>query len=288
MNQHRVVEGGVIDTGDFQSTFRRRVHGVGHILALMAPWQLPEYLRRVWCIFEMYEAYTSECKVEIIMPPEQEELLMNAIVSGAGADGKSGIDELFNAFANTKVENAEASNPEDKVNILSIIENGPGYAELNREINNYMRQWVIGVVSSSVAKTQKKLKDDNLSQKEIVEAGTYISYIAAFFGETGDKKTSLHFYMEALETYESVVDFDKEIHDVKDYVARTYNNIGESLEALGRYEEALEYHGKCCAQFEEVYGTDHINTSASYFNIGAVKRKQGDHEGALVQFLKSV
>ncbi len=237
----------------------------------------------------MYEAYTSECKVEIIMPPDQRTSLMNSIVSGTGADGKTGIDELFNAFANTKVENAEASNPEDKVNILSIIENGPGYVKLNQEINHYMRQWVVSVVSSAVEKVQKKLKDENLSQTEIIETGTYISYIAAFFGEIGDKKTSLDFYMEALEVYESVdPDFDKEIHDVKDYIARTYNNVGESLEALGRYEEALEYHGKCCAQFEEVYGTDHINTSASYFNIGAVKRKQGDHEGALVQFLKSV
>lgn len=289
INQHRVVEGDIVEFGDFQHTFRYRVHGIGHILALMAPWQLPEYLRRIWCIFEMYEAYTSECTVEIIMPPEQEKLLLNSITSATGADGKSGIDELFIAFSNTRVENALASQPEDRENILRIIENGPGYAELNKEINNYMRQWVVSVVRSSVADAQKRLKDDDLQPQEIIETGTYISYIAAFFGETGDKRTSLDFYMEALKAYESADhNFDTNIHDVKDYIARTYNNIGENLEALGRYEEALEYHSRCCAQFEEVYGKDHINTSASYFNIGAVKRKQEDHEGALEMFLKSV
>eukprot|EP00553_Chaetoceros_curvisetus_P012346 CAMPEP_0204642094 /NCGR_PEP_ID=MMETSP0717-20131115/51499_1 /ASSEMBLY_ACC=CAM_ASM_000666 /TAXON_ID=230516 /ORGANISM="Chaetoceros curvisetus" /LENGTH=566 /DNA_ID=CAMNT_0051662835 /DNA_START=48 /DNA_END=1749 /DNA_ORIENTATION=- len=289
INQHRVVEGGTVELGNFQHTFRHRLQGIGHILALMAPWQLPEYLRRIWCIFEMYEAYTIECKVEIIMPPEQEKLLLNSITSTANAEGKNGIKELLTGFSTIRVENASASQPEDRDNILRIIENGPGYAVFNTEINNYMRQWVVSMVRASVAEAQKRLKDDDLPSQEIIEMGTYMSYIAAFFGENGDKRTSLDFYLEALEAYESAdPNFDENIHDVKDYIARTYNNIGGNLEALGRYTEALEYHGKCCVQFEEVYGKDHINTSASYFNIGAVKRKQEDYEGALEMFLKSV
>jgi len=292
VNQHRVTEGEHVSFDVFHETFRHRVRGIGHILALMAPWSLPEYLRRVWCIFEMYESYTSGCEVDIIMPPDEERQLLLALTRGNSADGKNGIDDLFQAFAGTNVENAEASQPQDKENILRLIREGPGYAELNKQINNYMREWVLNAVKEAVKKTQSDLKSDFTTPKKVIEAGTYISYIAAFFGTVGDKRGALDHYFIALELYESVdleaPDYDGQDHDVQDYIARTYNNLGECLENMGDLDRALEYHNKCCKQFEEVYGTDHINTSASYFNIGAVKRKQEDYEGALEMFMKSL
>lgn len=36
---------------------------IGHMLAMMAPWKAPIYLTRVWCIFEMYVAYSNNCQV---------------------------------------------------------------------------------------------------------------------------------------------------------------------------------------------------------------------------------
>jgi hypothetical protein len=61
VNQHRVVEQtesgqtGMMDTEalDFFTVFGERVTNIGTIIAMMAPWDSPTYLTRVWCIFEV-------------------------------------------------------------------------------------------------------------------------------------------------------------------------------------------------------------------------------------------
>ena len=44
-NQHRVVERDV-PFEDFKFVFNNRVKGIGHILAMMTPWEDPGYLKR--------------------------------------------------------------------------------------------------------------------------------------------------------------------------------------------------------------------------------------------------
>lgn len=55
-NQHRVIDR-VVPFEEFQEVFQRRVKGIGNVLALMAPWDNPGYLKRVWCIFGKFESW---------------------------------------------------------------------------------------------------------------------------------------------------------------------------------------------------------------------------------------
>lgn len=83
---------------------------------MMAPWDEPGYLKRVWCVFEMYAAYTDDsCEVDIAMPPREQQHLIESMKQGRDAKGNWGIDKLFTVLANTKVENAQASVESDKV-----------------------------------------------------------------------------------------------------------------------------------------------------------------------------
>eukprot|EP00978_Attheya_sp_CCMP212_P005800 scaffold12959_cov53-Attheya_sp.AAC.3 len=68
---------------NFFDEFRNRVVGIGHILAMMTPWDDPLYLKRVWCIFEVFTANEQDnnCQVTIVMPPLQEQKLEEAILS---------------------------------------------------------------------------------------------------------------------------------------------------------------------------------------------------------------
>lgn len=60
INQHRVKAlqdvGQQVPFSEFQAAFASRVTNIGTMIALMAPWENPKYLTRVWCVFEMFTA----------------------------------------------------------------------------------------------------------------------------------------------------------------------------------------------------------------------------------------
>jgi len=288
-NQHRVVDKGSVSFEDFRSIFNKRVRGIGNIIAMMAPWNNPAYLKRVWCVFEMFEAYSdSECTVQIAMPPKERESLIKAITEPTRQDGKNGIDELFTALAKTKVENADASRQTDKDNILRLVEDGPGCYKLNMEVNHLMREWVRETVFDAVREMEEGLVHGGDGGQEDLqkrgEIAVFVAYVASYVSASGDHAEALTLHHRALTIYEE----SKGDDTFEEEKARTYNNLGTEYESLGQYESALEQHEKCLAIFEKIFGTEHENTSTSYFNIGAVRRKLGDNDGALEMYNRSI
>lgn len=283
-NQHRISEQDV-SSDAFQELFSKRVSGIGNVLAMMAPWQMPTYLTRVWCVFEMFTANSdTTTNVEIIMPPKEKDSLIQSVQKGTDTQGRSGLDDLFTALANTKVENASASQPDDKENILKLIENGPGYHALNIEINHLMRTWVKNVIIEAVQSAEQRIQNnDDIDQDYRRDQATFMAYCASSFSSLGAHKEALDLHQKALDIYQSLEDYDNE-----ELRARCYNNIGTEHESLAEYDKALENHEKCLEIFERRFGTDHEYTSSSYFNIGAVKKKKGDLDGALEMYQKSI
>eukprot|EP00979_Chaetoceros_neogracilis_P014516 scaffold4680_cov163-Chaetoceros_neogracile.AAC.4 len=61
---------------------------------MMFPWDNPEYLTRVWCVFEAYAATTEPgCTLTIAMPPKERQAMMRAV---------GDINTLFKVLAATK------------------------------------------------------------------------------------------------------------------------------------------------------------------------------------------
>ena len=58
----------------------------------------------------------------------------------------SHIDNLVNALGRTRIENAKASREEDKKNILSIVEESVGNAELHSIVDPSTRKSIIDVL----------------------------------------------------------------------------------------------------------------------------------------------
>jgi hypothetical protein len=81
INQHRVAEQnagkktGILNqsTLEFQEIFVDRVQSIGKVLCMMSPWDAPSYLKRVWCIFEIFTAMQNECELVVVMPPYERE-----------------------------------------------------------------------------------------------------------------------------------------------------------------------------------------------------------------------
>jgi len=100
-------------------------------------------------VFEFYIANTQNGVIlEFIMPEEGKEQMMASL---------SDIDSLFAALSRTKIENSSSSRPEDKRNILGVVEERLGCIELNVKVNTTIRKWISKVLLNKVDNLQGKV-----------------------------------------------------------------------------------------------------------------------------------
>jgi hypothetical protein len=278
-NQHRVVEAKNDDTKsedtfeEFQRIFHDRVVDIGHMVALMSPWDKPGSLSRIWCIFELYVANENEnCQLTIAMPPREKKAMVNALRKAAG------VEELYKNLSETRVENAEASEELDRIRILEMVRNGPGYHALNQKVNELLRTWVqfglleavkdykrdhsdvsgdpeyamlcndIGKVmrDSTALEDAETLQQDALAVfKACDEAGTLNTIHRRAYSDSHNNyglllKTNGD-YPGSKAHFQKAMEIGKTIWSDNDYdAAQTYNNIGLALDDMGEYEGALE------------------------------------------------
>ena len=69
--------------------------------------------------------------------PEQERDEMTSALAH-----EDGIDILYTTLLKTNIEEAKASVEMDRVQILKLIEAGPGFHALNTVVNKLLRKWV--------------------------------------------------------------------------------------------------------------------------------------------------
>ncbi|CAB9524237.1 Kinesin light chain [Seminavis robusta] len=297
VNQHRVVENstqqksGMIAPSakvDFFAIFGERVKKIGHLLAMMAPWNAPVYITRVWCIFEIFTAHgTDGCKMDIVMPPKEKESLEEDVV-----DDGEGIYALYETLGNTKVENAQASVESDRLAILGEVESDVGYSVLNNLVNDLLRGWMQRVL------TQLVETRENTNNEDYVD---FCNEIGDILNHNGEHGAAMKLHQTALTICETVLGKNHEetlttnqnIGSVlqkmalgKNHpsVATTYCNIVGVLDDMGDYEGAISRFEEALAIGSPVWGKDNIFVMKMYNNIGNVLQEMGEYEGALEKF----
>lgn len=132
--------------GTFQEVFERRVRSAGHILAVLAPWREPLYASRMWCVFEMYTAMSSEnCSLDMVMPEEEEASFVAAL-------GSDGLRHFWLRESRITVQRTKVSCAIDRANILRCVDpdatdygNSAKCAELNEKVTLQLRRWFADV-----------------------------------------------------------------------------------------------------------------------------------------------
>ena len=138
-NQHRVVEdrknGKDIPFEEFREVFGSKIERIGEVIALFSPWDDVLYLKRVWCIYELYTASTSDsCTLTIEMPQSTKDNLKEFLM--ISNDGNAVANKIFEVLGNTSIEDAKASVQSDKENILKLVREGDGgCAALDIKVN---------------------------------------------------------------------------------------------------------------------------------------------------------
>jgi len=312
-NHHRIRER--MDRGEnvpFDKTnFEEKIVGIKDMLSLMVPWNAPLNLKRVWCLYETYTAIEKKCNLTMIMPPVEKEKLMCAIMT-------VGANNLLEVLSSTKIEDAEASRQEDKENIMSLINSGPGNSSVDSKVNNRLKEW-IGEAMVETAKTAESNAEDVVRN---VDLAILYNGIGGVYNEKGDYEEALEYYMkclkiiqevygsnhpkkafiynnignvynkknekdQALECFEESLLIRKKAFGPDHHItADIYNNIGNVYIDKRDYNKALEYFGKCLPICAKANRANSPETALVYYNIGVAYRKKGDYNNALDYFLK--
>ena len=68
---------------------------------------------------------------------------------------------LLSVLSKTRIEDATATEPQDKENILKMVRKGIGYRELDTRVNVVLREWTTKVLLSSAAGDNQDHNDDD-------------------------------------------------------------------------------------------------------------------------------
>lgn len=276
VNQHRVVErkkrGEVVPSDQFREVFYERVTKIGHVLAMMSPWTEPAYLRRVWCIFELFTASKRGCKITIEMPSKERTDFLNGI-SNMSQD-MDFVKKLFDALSRTNIESAKASVESDKVDILKIIQNETSFDHFNATINHFIRRWVIRLVRDALNSRFDPVRDGSYDKQWAIIHGR----LGILFHRIGEFEQALDMFKVELKMCE------EEFGSSHIRIAHPLNNIALTLKEQANYEDALYFYNRSLVITEKEFGRDHTEMALIFNNIGGVYASQDESTKALEIF----
>ena len=161
LNQHRLGGGEAATPEDLAAEFGDRVVAIGRILPMLEPWNDPGYVKRAWCLFEIYTAIQrrDEVEIDIILSPAQAHAFRRTI-NDAGSDAEA----IDGALAHIKSEEAEASVQADLVAIRALIlRYSGGFGTLNGTVKQYLRRWFVEQGGVKVVARSRPAGDSRLA-----------------------------------------------------------------------------------------------------------------------------
>jgi len=276
-NQHRVAEqrrdGIVVPFDEFRHIFHERMITIGRVMAIMSPWNEPLYLTRVWCIFELYTANAIGCELIITTPPKERKKLEDALI-----DYKT-MDVFFDALIWTKIENAEASEPNDKHRIFTMVKEGPGFIGLNNEMNMLLRERVGNAILDGLENYESQVSDAS-TDLDFADSCNHVGL--ALHEHFSAHDTAISLMKKALTIYERVEGTDSP------NTSSVHGNIGLVLHKSGDLNGALTEYTKGLAIDEKILKKDDPDLATSYVNIGSLMTTRGDFDDALKTFRKAL
>eukprot|EP00040_Diaphanoeca_grandis_P027124 m.153705 g.153705 ORF g.153705 m.153705 type:complete len:2258 (+) comp30843_c0_seq3:182-6955(+) len=164
LNQHRIAD--VLSPDQLSAEFGDRVMSIGRVLPMLEQWDDPGYVKRAWCLFELYTAIRMKSiQVDIILTPSQRKACAQAIRN-------QGFKVIDNALNKVKSENAIATEPADLKAIRELIlRYQGGFVALNDAVRVRLRTWfqtIAGIrfaksLHGSNHKTTQKVVDDHMT-----------------------------------------------------------------------------------------------------------------------------
>ena len=124
------------DANWLKQTFTNVIKRIGLTVTVMTPFEDPESVKRVWCLWELYLSVRYS-KLHIALPPNQKQRFLEALLTDSYY-----VTDMMEQIDGINAEEAEAFDPKDKMMIFEAIKESIGFTELNSAVISALRQWI--------------------------------------------------------------------------------------------------------------------------------------------------
>ncbi len=156
-NQYRILGEGASKNGsdDLATVFESRLVRIVQVVALLDKWQDPEYLKRVWTIYEQFIAAKLGVPLEMILPPEAGASLKIEL-----RKGQDGIDRVKAELS--KVETLALQRQLSK----QMIEETSSYVAVDTAVKASLVAWMSKEFASDLVTPTMPGSIPRISQKD--------------------------------------------------------------------------------------------------------------------------
>lgn len=129
------------------------IQAIGTTLMVAHPWNNPDTLKRIWCVFEVLCTIQSGAQLEVTIARSNDLMKMNANTHMH----EDIFDSVLDSMKNIKVEKAKARSESDREKIMSLIKAGPGFLKTNLEVASALTKAIAEELSQARAKCRISL-----------------------------------------------------------------------------------------------------------------------------------
>eukprot|EP00302_Diacronema_sp_CCMP2436_P001448 CAMPEP_0179845960 /NCGR_PEP_ID=MMETSP0982-20121206/5299_1 /TAXON_ID=483367 /ORGANISM="non described non described, Strain CCMP 2436" /LENGTH=1184 /DNA_ID=CAMNT_0021731055 /DNA_START=41 /DNA_END=3597 /DNA_ORIENTATION=- len=285
-NQH---ETGSMTYDFLEGEFRRNVESVGRVVLVFAPWSAPITLTRAWCLFEIFVCVQRGIPLEVIMPAAQLIDFATALVDD--------FDSVALALSKIALDEAEATKPEDKANIMRAVEASVGLGKLDKQVLRELRAWLLQTgmealaaepenwgLTSAIGKLlhdQGRLGEAEPLLRRALEGRerqlgvnhpstlTSVNNLASLLQDQGKLVEAELLFRRALEGRE------EQLGASHPRTLTAVNNLALLLKMQGRLGEAEPLYRRALRGQEKQLGASHLDTLTSVNNLASLLQDQG-------------
>ena len=237
----------------FSDGLQVALQDVGRAIIVLSPWNRPEWMFRIWCLFEFYIMEMFHIQYEFVMPPEQE----SSFVHSLEEEGNTFLEMV----STLNMEHADSQSDYDKVQIKKlVVKNLGGFSKLNESTVGAVRSFCIQTCMNALSTmTEDKKANSNLLENS-----------ALLLKDVGDLNTAAQYFSEVIR--HKVLRFGEGHVSV----AATYCNMGIVYRKQGNLEKALEMYEKDLEITKKCLGDSHVSVADSLFNMSIIYDNLGD------------
>ena len=211
--------------GYFFTAFREAIVSIGRTVLILMPLKDSIPLTRAWCVWEMFcTIHDTHAELVIALPPSEKKELKRML--------SHELDDIVNILTNVKVENSEAFEEKDRLEILRTVVDQceGGINGVNGAICAGLREWLCDTAMTLVTDG-----GGGGGGGEVVESEGLLrlmNQVGVMLQDQGRLEEAEVMYRRALEGRERLLGSDH-----PDTLS-SVDNLGSLLADLGQLEEA--------------------------------------------------
>ena len=249
--------GAVVSFEALRDTFGEGVRTVGHTLFLLR-YEEPVSLSRAWCVFELAKTLPCGARLEVIMPPRDEEAFRAALVDDFAS--------IVLKTCTVDVEKASAHVATDKDNIFRAIrEDMGGFLPVNQLVIGAMREWMAGAGRAAL----------NALPEEERAVSALVGKFARLLFEQGKDDEAAALFREALDNSRRMLGDDDAL------TLTCIHNYAVCLDNEGKEDEAMRLFREALKGSRRTLGDTHPDTLKSICSYANCLSFQGKYDEAM-------